>query len=204
MAFTSRAITANEATAASRTVVFGAWVVADGTPKTDLTAATALIHTDGGAGVASTANFAHISDGRYSLVLTQAEVNLTAGTHLLIGPVDAAAYVITPAEVVIVAAAPNVTVTSMDANTVTASVLATDATTEIADALLNRDMATGTDSGNNTTIRTVRQALRGSRNRVAVSAGVATVYKEDDTTVSHTAVITGTPAVTEANPPGGA
>lgn len=74
--------------------------------------------------------------------------------------------------------------------------------TELADAILDRDMATGTDSGSST-VRTVRQALRALRNRFTVSGGTATFYKEDDATVSHTAVVTGTPAVTEANPAGG-
>ncbi len=103
MAYTSRPITANESTAGLRTVVFAVWNT-DGTAKTDLTASTALIHTNGGTGVNSTNNFAHIVDGRYSLVLTQAEVNLTVGTHLTIAPADGSGYVVTPAEAVIVAA----------------------------------------------------------------------------------------------------
>ncbi len=72
----------------------------------------------------------------------------------------------------------------------------------IADAILNRDMSVGTDSGS-TTVRTVRQALRALRNRFVVSAGTVTVYKEDDSTASFTAVVTGTPAVTQVNPAGG-
>jgi hypothetical protein len=75
-------------------------------------------------------------------------------------------------------------------------------TTAIADAFLDRDMAVGTDSGS-ATVRTVRQALRALRNRFVVSGGTVTVYKENDSTTSHTAVVTGTPAVTEANPAGG-
>lgn len=74
--------------------------------------------------------------------------------------------------------------------------------TEIADTLLDRNLATGTDSGSNT-VRTVRQALRALRNRFTVAGGTVTFYKEDDATVSHTAAVTGTPAVTEANPAGG-
>lgn len=61
----------------------------------------------------------------------------------------------------------------------------------IADAILDRNMATGTDSGS-TTVRTVRQALRVMRNRVAISAGTATIYKEDDATSSWTAAVTTT------------
>ena len=61
----------------------------------------------------------------------------------------------------------------------------------IADAILDRDMATGTDSGTEA-IRTVRQALRSSRNKVSVAGGVLTVTKENDTTASWTAAVTTT------------
>ena len=59
----------------------------------------------------------------------------------------------------------------------------------IADAFLDRDMSTGTDSGS-PTVRTPRQALRTLRNKVANSAGTLTVYKEDDSTSSWTATVT--------------
>jgi len=59
----------------------------------------------------------------------------------------------------------------------------------IADAILDRNMATGTDSGS-TTVRTVRQALRALRNKVSISASTATITKEDDATASWTAAIT--------------
>ena len=58
-------------------------------------------------------------------------------------------------------------------------------TVEFADALLNRNMATGTDSGG----RTVRSALRKLRNKVAISGSTLTVYKEDDSTSDHTETI---------------
>lgn len=61
--------------------------------------------------------------------------------------------------------------------------------TAIADAILDRDMSIGTDSGT-TTSRTVRQSLRSGRNKISISGGIMTVYKEDDTTVSWTASIT--------------
>lgn len=73
----------------------------------------------------------------------------------------------------------------------------------IADAVLDRNLGAGIDSGSST-VRTVRQALRASRNRVAISAGVATVYKEDDSTASWTAAIStaaGNP-ITEVDPAG--
>jgi hypothetical protein len=61
----------------------------------------------------------------------------------------------------------------------------------IADAILDRDMSTGSDSGSST-VRTMRQALRFLRNKFAIVAGTLTVYKEDDSTASWTADITTT------------
>ena len=57
-----------------------------------------------------------------------------------------------------------------------------------ADALLDRNMATGTDSGS-PTVRTVRQSLRFLRNKWAISGTTLTVNKEDDTTASWTATV---------------
>lgn len=59
----------------------------------------------------------------------------------------------------------------------------------IADALLDRDMSVGTDSGSSA-VRTPRQSLRFARNKWTVSGGTLTVYKEDDTVASWTAAVT--------------
>lgn len=74
----------------------------------------------------------------------------------------------------------------------------------IADALLDRDMSTGADSGS-TTVRTMRQALRFLRNKWAIAAGTLTVYKEDDATSSWTAAVTtdGTAQPIVSNDPAG-
>ena len=75
-----------------------------------------------------------------------------------------------------------------------------------ADALLDRNMATGTDSGS-ATVRTVRQALRFLRNKWDVSGTTLSVYKETDATVSWQSTLTGTSGaspVTESDPAGGA
>ncbi len=61
----------------------------------------------------------------------------------------------------------------------------------IADALLDRDMSAGADTGS-PTVRTVRQALRFLRNKWSVSTGTLTVTKEDDTTASWTSTLTTT------------
>jgi hypothetical protein len=73
-----------------------------------------------------------------------------------------------------------------------------------ADALLDRDMSLGTDSGG-TTVRTVRQALRFLRNKWAISGSTLTIYKEDDTASSWTSALTTTPGanpVTTSDPAG--
>lgn len=71
----------------------------------------------------------------------------------------------------------------------------------VADALLDRDMSTGTDSGS-PTVRTPRQAMRFMRNKWSISAGTLTVTKEDDSTASWTAAITtnGTTPVDSVDP----
>jgi len=58
--------------------------------------------------------------------------------------------------------------------------------TAIADALLDRNMASGVDTGTDTTIRTVRQALRFLRNKWCITGSTLSVFKEDDATLDHT------------------
>src|SRR5262245_32478094 len=73
-----------------------------------------------------------------------------------------------------------------------------------ADALLDRDMSTGTDSGS-TTVRTPRQALRFLRNKWSISGATLTVCKENDATSSWTASLTQTPGadpITASDPAG--
>jgi hypothetical protein len=75
---------------------------------------------------------------------------------------------------------------------------------ENADALLNRDMSTGSDSGSDT-VRTPRQALRFLRNKWAITTGTLSVKKEDDSTESWSATVTGTSGadpVTSVDPAG--
>lgn len=68
----------------------------------------------------------------------------------------------------------------------TAIVLTATERNAIADAFLDRNMATGTDSGS-PTVRTPRQSLRFMRNKWSIAAGTLTVCKEDDITASWTA-----------------
>lgn len=72
------------------------------------------------------------------------------------------------------------------ANAIGASELAQDAAQEIADEVLNRDLAGGA-SGNT---RNVRNALRSLRNKAAIAGGTLTVYQENDTDAAWTAAVT--------------
>lgn len=71
------------------------------------------------------------------------------------------------------------------ANAIGASELAQDAAREIADEVLDRDLAGGASGG----ARNVRNALRVLRNKAAIAAGTLTVYQEDDTTSAWTAAV---------------
>lgn len=62
---------------------------------------------------------------------------------------------------------------------------------ENADALLNRDMSTGTDSGS-PTVRTPRQAFRFLRNKWTIVGTTLSVKKEDDATESWSSTVTAT------------
>lgn len=72
------------------------------------------------------------------------------------------------------------------ANAVDSAALAQSASQEIADEVLNRDIAGGSSGG----ARNVRNALRSLRNKTAISAGTLTVYQEDDTSSAWTAAVT--------------
>ena len=78
-----------------------------------------------------------------------------------------------------------ITAAAINTGAVDADALADDATAEIADKILTRNIAGGSDTG-----RTVKQALRILRNRRAVSSGTLTVYQEDDSTPDWTAAVT--------------
>jgi hypothetical protein len=85
------------------------------------------------------------------------------------------------------------------ANAIGSSELAQSAAQEIADEVLDRDLAGGS-SGNT---RNVRNALRAIRNKTSIAAGTLTVTTEDDTTTAWTAAVTrtaGVDPVTEVDP----
>lgn len=78
-----------------------------------------------------------------------------------------------------------ITAAKIAADAIGASELATDAAAEIADKILGRNLAGSADG-----TRTVSDALRALRNRVAISGGTMTVYQENDSTTAWTAAVT--------------
>lgn len=79
-----------------------------------------------------------------------------------------------------------ITAAKIAANAIGASELAQDAAQEIADEILNRNLAMG-GSGNT---RRVQNALRTLRNKQAIAAGTYTCYEEDDATPAFEATVT--------------
>lgn len=95
-------------------------------------------------------------------------------------------------------AAGGIGATSFAADAITASALSQGAAQEVADEVLNRNIAGG---GSGAT-RNVRNALRSIRNRVRNNGGTLEVYEEDDVTIAWSATLTtaaGNP-ITEVDP----
>jgi hypothetical protein len=94
-------------------------------------------------------------------------------------------------------AADAITSTQIADGALSAAKIAADACEKIADALLNRAVEAGSNTG-----RLVKEALYFLRNRWTNSGGTLTVYEPDDTTTAWTAATStaaGNP-VTEVNP----
>ncbi len=150
-------------------------------------------------------NLKNIANATVSTSAAQIGVNAVqaGGTAWGSGAITAAAFA---AGAVDAAAIANgaIDAATFAAGAIDAAALAADAGAELADAFLNRDMATGTDSGS-TSVRTVRQALRALRNKWSVSAGTYVVTKEDDSTTSWSSTVTGTAGadpITTSDPAG--
>jgi hypothetical protein len=95
-------------------------------------------------------------------------------------------------------AAGGIASTAFAAGAIDSAALAASAGQEIADEVLNRDIAGGGSGG----ARIVRDALRALRNRVRINSGTLEVYQENDSTVAWSAPVTtsaGNP-VTEVDP----
>lgn len=215
------AIPLKQSTAA--TVVIGRFVDAtDGvTPETALTLTQADIRLSKAWGSWAQKNDAtsctHQEAGFYTCPLNTTDTNTLGPLLLAVNESGAApiemAFLVLPADVydALVSGSGNgvrASVQAMASGVVTAAAVATgaidadalaqDAAQEIADEVLNRDIAGGASGGT----RNVRSALRLLRNRRAIAAGTLTVYQEDDTTSAWTAAVTtaaGNP-VSDINP----
>jgi hypothetical protein len=109
--------------------------------------------------------------------LASADITLAAGKVTVGTNDDKTGYAI---------GAGGIAATAFAAGAIDAAALAQDAEQEIADEILDRDIAGG-GSGNT---RNVRNALRGMRNKVQTVAGALTVFEEDDATPAWTGTVT--------------
>lgn len=105
--------------------------------------------------------------------------SVTAGVTVAVGGIAATSF-----------AAGAVDAAAIAADAITNSELAQSAAQEIADEVLNRNLAGG-GSGNT---RNVRNTLRAIRNKVSEAGGTLTVTEEDDVTPAWTAAVTRTAA----------
>jgi len=124
-----------------------------------------------------------ITDAKVAADVTIASVtgsvgSVTAGVSVAVGGLTSTSF-----------AAGAIDAAAIAADAITSSELAQSAAQEIADEVLNRDIAGG-GSGNT---RNVRNALRAIRNKVSEASGTLTVTQEDDTTPAWTATVVRTP-----------
>lgn len=129
----------------------------------------------------------NIAPGAYSGVTTQGLSN--AATVVTAGTVtDKTGYGIAAGNysgVSVEVKSGGVQSSSFGAGAVDSVALATSAGQSIADRVLLRNIASGSDTG-----RPVQDAFRAMRNKVDMSTSVGTVYKENDTTSAYTFSIT--------------
>ena len=136
---------------------------------------------------------------------TQAEADIAGLNNVAATDIVSSGAITTLAGAVVNVDLVDVTTTTTTTTTNTDMVTEPPTAIENADAMLDRNMATGTDTGDSTT-RTPRQALRFLRNKWALVGTTLTVNKEDDATSSWTATVSTDAAadpVTGSNPAGG-
>lgn len=120
-----------------------------------------------------------ITDAKVAADVTIASVtgavgSVTAGVSVAAGGIASTSF-----------AAGAIDSAAIAADAIGSSELAASAGQDIADRVLARNIAGGSDGG-----RDVSSALRPLRNKVAIAAGTLTVYQEDDTTSAWTAAVT--------------
>lgn len=192
----------SETTAARRRIPVLLVDLTDGyTPKTGQTAPTVTISKNGATAATGTGTWTEIGNGQYYYEFASGEVDTLGWIAVNVQKTACRQYnAVVQIMAYDYAAGTNLGLTNLDATVSTrlptASYTAAPAATAIADAILVRNIAAGGDGDGSTTERTVRSALRAMRNKVAVSNGVMTVYKEDDSTTGWTATLSNTANVT--------
>lgn len=154
---------------------------------------TKRISKNAGAFAAMTVTITEMENGWYSLPLSTTHtdtlgvltvslshastkrINLQYRVHARIN--DDLAYPNTSGRGIDVDASGGVEVGSFQSGAITAAAVAAAANEAIADAVLNRNVAGGSNAG-----RLVKEAIQSLRNKVVFSGGTVTVYGTDDTT----------------------
>ena len=163
---------------------------ADGyTPVTSLSSPTVTLYSNGvirGTQPGSP-TLTHIGSGHWYYEMSSSDLSDLGILTVTVSDANIRTVVLM-AQVVAYDPTASIQVTSIAADAITASSLATDAVTEIADGILARELGSGSSAGA-INERTVRSALRGLRNKTTVINNEMTVYKEDDTTTAWSATV---------------
>jgi hypothetical protein len=199
----------NESTAARRRIPFVALSDTDGkTPQTGLTFAASdiKIAKDAATEASSTGTVTEVAGGVYYYELASGEVDtrgflsiriVKSGMRTFFGV--AQVIDLDPYSATIAVSAGGIAASSFAAGAIDAAAIAASGGQDIADEVLNRNIAGGGSGG----ARIVRDALRLLRNRRQESGGTLTVYAEDDATPAWTASSTrsaGLDTLTQVDP----
>ena len=163
---------------------------ADGyTPVTSLSSPTVTLYSNGviRGSQPGSPTLTHIGSGHWYYEMSSSDLSDLGILTVTVSDTNIRTVVLM-AQVVAYDPTASVQVTSIAADAITASSLATDAVTEIADGILARELGSGSSAGA-INERTVRSALRGLRNKTTVINSEMTVYKEDDASTAWSATV---------------
>ena len=163
---------------------------ADGyTPVTSLSSPTVTLYSNGviRGSQPGSPTLTHIGSGHWYYEMSSSDLSDLGILTVTVSDANIRTVVLM-AQVVAYDPTASIQVTSIAADAITASSLATDAVTEIADGILARELGSGSSAGA-INERTVRSALRGLRNKTTVINSEMTVYKEDDASTAWSATV---------------
>lgn len=132
-------------------------------------------------------NYNPYSNWSNAAQITHSGVTFGSGATILTGGIVAASFAAGAIDAAAIATGA-IDADAIAANAIGASELAQDAAREIADEVLDRDLAGGASGSS----RNVRNALRYLRNRVDARSSTMTVFEENDSTAAWTASVTTT------------